>query len=1360
MAQVIEQRKLRCYFGILNLAGLMDTDDKVSITGDLDYSEVKCPVFSTEAYTIKTTFNRNLFFNEIREDGYHKSSQHFAKMHFLDKTDQLNKEYQGSYYQKRFRREVLWDFGDGTQKMGYSAEHSYKLPGRYRITCTFFDINRRAWTNLYHVDVIVKEVLPNIIRFDDSIYPQTLVKKEVRCSKIERLARLQALNSNIVKEELPIHVERIFSEEEYKTNYKEIKGHYTDLSKVTFKHMNPYWTFLENTQTLFYNSDKVHSTYLTPTSEFSPRYVNLYVKFYHAPAENESEKGKIGIALYQVIPYKNIDENLKTIKILDPNNFILDYNEEKWIEVQIVQLYADSQIPQDVVYIGRRGFCDVFYKNDFVGHDNVFRFIYNPSTNFTNDIISSVSYTNLIPIGMSTKVIGNDLDNVRIGYTTDGFLRDLDEVVLDKTYHFDPHLYNSLYKGIDLDVYLFPFITYDEQFYIEGADDLVIDIYQGGIQTTQKMYYVPKDLTLSLKCIPNKEKGKGNSSYVNHGFPDDYENGDDIAKKYTDYIIGVQPWFYRVPLVLQDYINIDFEVLYYNNNKSNVLRSIASLVKHNLKSSNDIYIPRQRQSREDVQKLLKVYMGHPMFDETDNLRDAMRAYLGGRNGLLQNMLTATDNFIDDTANIKTCYLKNLISTLQMMGEDVTQFEQGSFDGVNDVKNFVRLLSMNHTDLVGHKIKEQYDIKVADDAKGKHVGDEIDVEDVLSLNQEEGNYLGRIIGIKKKGFDKVSATVDDNGYDLIVSDRYTKTSRIVKLYGLQKNNMTNEGTYKSSISIAQYDDSWGWNLLLPVSFEKINKKISENLLKANNGAYSLQRRQEFLAEVERLKKMKSDLIKGYYRFFLLKSDRKDRRIGNFIPDAYISERIEDTEEWDARWGVTHEILMKILLDNCFLKNGRKIGGAYDDAQGEIEKPEYIPNGTIEEIKNIRAVPKVVYVNNFIEDDIMVTGSIRVTGEITGAGRNILVISMLDCIVDDYSLVQLNPTQLQVRVNYDGTIVKNTETYVATMNNCNIELNVTVSGRVEEPEFDYNMIVNLVDERMEKYVVFKRSQNIKTYVRNCFYSNLNRQLRDNSLFEAGYNDNLTKTEDLIVSLSFNQKSKLGNNLCTLSASYSIGQLVKQVTGGLMYSSVETDNIISAKDIVNVIIDYNGEIHFANEYHEVPVTYTNENGYTKGKLYFKLRGNAVLGTHELLCYTYDPRTNDNGIQLILATIGGYSLNINHNMQGSRFLVNGEDGFEQGYRLVIDSIGLNTMKIGEHQTDADVTMTLYNEKNEVVDVRRLQNHHIAKVDGDCYLTESAFMLKETRQQNNVLINGSIGINCYGGYYDLSGFDIQITIK
>jgi hypothetical protein len=47
----------------------------------------------------------------------------------------------------------------------------------------------------------------------------------------------------------------------------------------------------------------------------------------------------------------------------------------------------------------------------------------------------------------------------------------------------------------------------------------------------------------------------------------------------------------------------------------------------------------------------------------------MRAYLG--KGLLQQTTTSIDNFLDDTANIKTCYLKNLISILKMLGEDVT-----------------------------------------------------------------------------------------------------------------------------------------------------------------------------------------------------------------------------------------------------------------------------------------------------------------------------------------------------------------------------------------------------------------------------------------------------------------------------------------------------------------------------------------------------------------------------------------------------------------------------------------------------------------------------------------------------------------
>jgi PKD repeat protein len=99
----------------------------------------------------------------------------------------------------------MWDFGDGTVKTGYSAEHSYKKPGRYKITCTFFDINRRAWTNSYCIYVVVKEVLPTILRFNKELFGDDIIKKSLKCSKIERVARIEALNSNTVTEPLDIN---------------------------------------------------------------------------------------------------------------------------------------------------------------------------------------------------------------------------------------------------------------------------------------------------------------------------------------------------------------------------------------------------------------------------------------------------------------------------------------------------------------------------------------------------------------------------------------------------------------------------------------------------------------------------------------------------------------------------------------------------------------------------------------------------------------------------------------------------------------------------------------------------------------------------------------------------------------------------------------------------------------------------------------------------------------------------------------------------------------------------------------------------------------------------------------------------
>jgi hypothetical protein len=82
----------------------------------------------------------------------------------------------------------------------------------------------------------------------------------------------------------------------------------------------------------------------------------------------------------------------------------------------------------------------------------------------------------------------------------------------------------------------------------------------------------------------------------------------------TDYIIGVHPWFYRVPLVLQDYIKIRLLIKYTNTkNEGNIENNDIIIEKYNMKSSDDIVIPRQLQSYQDVDKLLDVYMAHPMF---------------------------------------------------------------------------------------------------------------------------------------------------------------------------------------------------------------------------------------------------------------------------------------------------------------------------------------------------------------------------------------------------------------------------------------------------------------------------------------------------------------------------------------------------------------------------------------------------------------------------------------------------------------------------------------------------------------------------------------------------------------------------
>ena len=95
--------------------------------------------------------------------------------------------------------------------------------------------------NDYSINVIVKEVLPTVLRFDKSC-----TKSVIPCSKVERIARIEALNSNTVDEKLNVIVERLFTKEQHNSDFVEISKKYDNINDKRFGFVDKYWTLLEN----------------------------------------------------------------------------------------------------------------------------------------------------------------------------------------------------------------------------------------------------------------------------------------------------------------------------------------------------------------------------------------------------------------------------------------------------------------------------------------------------------------------------------------------------------------------------------------------------------------------------------------------------------------------------------------------------------------------------------------------------------------------------------------------------------------------------------------------------------------------------------------------------------------------------------------------------------------------------------------------------------------------------------------------------------------------------------------------------------------------------------------------------------
>lgn len=775
-------------FGIFNIAGKVMTVDEASSTVDRY-------VFAHSTFPITTSFDRNedASFGHLENEGY---------------------------YTKKYRKSVLWDFGDGTQIEAPSATHFYTKPGKYRITCTFFDIDRRGYLNDYELFVVVKDVVPTEMQIKD-FEAET---KTFNVCKIVKLDTVIATLSNSCATELDLYPARVWSnkaQEQSQVNYADLN------SKDTFKHLKKYQTFIENKRVLDRNDRVRLYDFPVPVKKYKPDYVQYYGSF-----EVDDEKN-ISFKFFFVNPLKNAESKWKSVSYVNPDYAFLNPSddEKERIVTEATQLYSLSQLEDRYNNeVAKIAFVDVYLKCDYVDDFKVSYQFDLESAQMESELTSSKNYINYPALVTSYAFESNDPDNVKWILTTDTFVREVEE---DE--HIDKYVHKGIVKDRERVLYAVPTI---QNATLESITE------SGEVLTSQDVeervfdYYIPKDLSFSNCSLSSNSDLETRSVLI-----DGFNSVNDCAVK-----------AFSIKQTSEDALYSFFA----NNNE--VFSEQVTCV-----DADSLSVPRVKHSSQDFDNVINVYTPHKLFDKSDNLKSALKAILSD-SGAIDYMTSYSENFVDNFQNHKTCFLRSLISMLQSMGEDIELFERSNFEGVNELRDFVRLLSINHTQLVGHEVKQDLDIHVNNDERGSNVGIQFFADDDITIDSD-----GKITKVSS-----YSVKEDAQSDQIIIYDKYTKETWL----GNFMREKPTSGT--KQIKIADYSKSWLWNLLLPKRFKTVSTSSD-----------------------------KAQIIDSYYEFYLLVPQKDVRRAGNFIDEKDINEWVDDNESWNDLWGKTYDCLLKIL-----------------------------------------------------------------------------------------------------------------------------------------------------------------------------------------------------------------------------------------------------------------------------------------------------------------------------------------------------------------------------------------------------------------------------------------------------------------
>lgn len=903
-----------------NSSIVMDDGKGETITFDREF-QVDNPIFATPSYVVKTTLNHQ----ETPEGEVIYGNCYFTG------EDPVYSKFTGKNYQRLFRKSVLWDFGDGYRVEGFSGEHYYSAPGKYKITCKLFDVDSKMFENVYSVYVVVKEVIPTKIEFSsDEKYniDEDNFVESIYCSKLEKIADLDIFLTNTSYLATPIAIKRIDDNVNNEKSYIDLLGE----TLPPYPHLSKYYSFFFKNENYFNKSTQYYETIFEPVDSYTPSYEYVYGRFYL------DENNQIDFDGYI------ISENDKEIKIHNPNLPIMSEKNDDY-EYKIVKLKAVSTIEELIekkevyYYCGAISNIEIYYKNDFYNdRDPVNSF----SVFFDWEKINSKNYLNTPGLGFNLEIKPNIDVKIDWIYNMNGIIDDLSLAA-----GVDVYVRKNLVNYYDFPCFLIPYVGYK---FIDSTGEEKLD------------YYIPKDIVIDkieFFDIAKEaydvlfEHDKLDAIKVTENISKDIIEDETIVLK--DNKVTVSKTIIsrfedenlldnERKLLENDFIkNLKYlaYVSFRPKNNINVLTRVTSANKtyyienfvDKLTNLSNTKIPHEKYVNVNVNELIETYTPHPLFDNKVNLKSFLYNVFANNN-CLSYILTKNEHFFDDYINYDTMYVKSLVELLKMIGIEITEYENTTFDGVNEIRDFARMLTMNHSRLVGNLVIKDLDIYINTlENKGENVADKLKPDDIICVDYKTRKIKGVIrdkirYNIPEASYYDYIAIREDYSKDTYPVNIKAATDAVIALKRELGEEVPDEnGVIQFSINEYPEDGSWNWYLNLPIEY---------------SGSADL----------------KNNILNRYYSFFLIDPYKLKTHQFNFVDESFLNGFIADFEIWSQKYGYTYDILNKIIIeklnfyDTSDLSNSEK--AELEDINYEIYNPEedevFITDNIISETEN--------------------------------------------------------------------------------------------------------------------------------------------------------------------------------------------------------------------------------------------------------------------------------------------------------------------------------------------------------------------------------------------------------------------------